>query len=138
MWYAIVMDRDSCLIYKGDFYIVEWYFDDDGYSQAYEYFLKTSSLQKRKFLILVKKMADFGIIYDTSKFRNEGDSIYAFKPQPDRYLCFFFTGKKIIVTNAYYKKSDKLPPGEKNTALKNMAAYKQAVSERNNEKGQLQ
>lgn len=75
MWYAIVMDSDSCLIYKGDFYIVEWYFDDDGYSQAYEYFLKTSSLQKRKFLILVKKMADFGIIYDTSKFRNEGDSM---------------------------------------------------------------
>ena len=138
MWYAIVMDRDSCLIYKGDFYIVEWYFDDDGYSQAYEYFLKTSSLQKRKFLILVKKMADFGIIYDTSKFRNEGDSIYAFKPQPDRYLCFFFIVKKIIVTNAYYKKSDKLPSSEKNTALKNMAAYKQAVSERNNKKGQMQ
>ena len=138
MWYTIVMDRDTCLIYEGEFYRIEWYFDEDGYSQAYEYFLKVSSLQKRKFIILAKKMADFGIIYDTSKFRNEGDNIYAFKPQPDRYLCFFFTGKKIIVTNAYHKKSDKLPPGEKNTALKNMAAYKQAVSERNNEKGQMQ
>ena len=59
------------------------------------------------------------------------------KLQPDRYLCFFFTGKKIIVTNAYHKKSDKLPPNEKSTALKNMAAYKKAVDEKNkNGKGE--
>lgn len=127
----MIMDKDTCLIYKGEFYSVEWYFDDDGYSQAYEYFLKESAVQKRRFLILVKKIADFGTIYDTTKFRSEGDNIYAFKPQPDRYLCFFFTGKKIIVTNAYHKKSDKLPPSEKSTALKIMAAYKQAVSEKN-------
>ena len=69
-------------------------------------------------------MGDFGVIHDTTKFRNEGDSIYAFKPQPDRYLCFFFSGKKIIVTNAYRKKSDKLPKREKEIALKNMAKYK--------------
>lgn len=115
---------------------MEWYFDDNGSSQAYEYFLKASAVQKRKFLILVKKIADFGVIYDKTKFRNEGDDIYAFKPQPDRYLCFFFTGKKIIVTNAYHKKSDKLPPNEKSTALKNMAAYKQAVSSKNSRKGE--
>ena len=131
------MNKDTCLIYEGDFYKVEWYFDDKGYSQAYEYFLKSSAVQKRKFLILVKKLADFGIIYDKTKFRNEGDDIYAFKPQPDRYLCFFFTGKKIIVTNAYHKKSDKLPSNEKSTALKNMAAYKKAVDDNNkNRKGE--
>ena len=49
------MDKNTCLIYKGEFYRVEWYFDDSGYSQAYEYFLKVSATQKRKFLILVKK-----------------------------------------------------------------------------------
>lgn len=121
------MTKDTCLIYEGEFYRVEWYFDDKGDSQAYEYFLKTSAVQKRKFLILVKKLADFGIIYDQAKFRNEGDSIYAFKPQPDRYLCFFYIGKKIIVTNAYHKKSDKLPASEKSTAIKNMNAYKNAI-----------
>lgn len=73
--------------------------------------------------MLVKKMGDFGVIFDKTKFRNEGDGIYAFKPQPDRYLCFFFVGKKIIVTNAFHKKSDKLPKSEKDTALKNMANY---------------
>ena len=122
------MNKDSCLIYEGDYYKVEWYFDDTGYSQAYEYFLKVSPVQKRKFLILVKKIADFGTIYDKTKFRNEGDNIYAFKPQPDRYLCFFFTGKKIIVTNAFQKKSDKLPPNEKATAIKKMVSYEDAIA----------
>jgi len=31
----------------------------------------------------------FGKIFDITKFRNEGDGIYAFKPQPDRFLSFF-------------------------------------------------
>ena len=50
-------------------------------------------------------------------------TIYAFKPQPDRYLCFFKTGKKIIVTNAFRKKGDKLPAQEKALAIKNMDKY---------------
>ena len=62
-------------------------------------------------------MGDFGKILDTTKFRSEGDDIYAFKPQPDRYLCFFRKGKKIIVTNAYTKKGDKLPKSEKQLAI---------------------
>lgn len=36
---------------------------------------------------------------------------------------FFKKGKKIIVTNAFRKQSQKLPQGEKNLALKNMADY---------------
>lgn len=126
------MKKENCLIYEGASYRVEWYFDEEGYSQAYEYFLRTSDAQKRKFLMLVKKMADFGVIFDKTKFRFEGDEIYAFKPQPDRFLCFFFVGKKIIVTNAYRKKSDKLPPREKATAMKNMASYKQRTKKKGN------
>jgi phage-related protein len=79
--------------------------------------------QKRKFLILVKRMGDFGKIFDKTKFRNEGDGIYAFKPQPDRFLSFFTKGKKMIVTNAFYKKTDKLPRNEKDLAIKSMRDY---------------
>ncbi|WP_253721589.1 hypothetical protein [Treponema sp. OMZ 787] len=83
------MDKESCLIYEGVFFRIEWFYDRAGYSQAFEYFKKTSPSQKRKFLLLVKKIGDFGKIFDKTKFRYEGDEIYAFKPQPDRYLCFF-------------------------------------------------
>lgn len=121
------MDKNTNLIYEGQYHRVEWYYDEKGHSQPYEYFVKSNSNQKRKFLILIKKMADFGVIFDKTKFRNEGEGIYAFKPQPDRYLCFFFDDKKIIVTNAFRKKSDKLPVNEKEKALKIMRAYKDSL-----------
>jgi phage-related protein len=63
-------------------------------------------------------MADFGKIFDKTKFINEGDGIYAFKPQPDRFLSFFTEGKKIIVTNGFTKKMNKLPKNEKDLAIR--------------------
>ena len=112
------MDDKDCTIYTGLKFTIEWYYDKYGNSVAYEYFLETTEELQDKFLILVKKMGDFGKIYDIKKFRNEGDGIYAFKPQPDRYLSFFTDGKKIIVTNGFKKKADKLPKNEKNFAIR--------------------
>lgn len=121
MWYS--MDRENCTVYVGKFYRVEWYYDEKGYSQAYDYFLSIPDVQKRKFLILVKKLSDYGKIFDQTKFRNENDGIYEFKPQPDRFLCFFCSDKKIIVTNAFCKKSRKLPVIEKKRAIDCRANY---------------
>jgi phage-related protein len=68
-------------------------------------------------------MGDFWKIYDKTKFTYEGDKIYAFKPRPDRYVSFFTKDKKIIVTNAFRKKAQKMPKSEKETAIKNMNEY---------------
>jgi len=126
MWYINFMDEKSCLIYSGPKFIIEWYYDKDGKSVGFDYFVEMSKEQRRKFLVLVKRMGDFGEIIDKTKFRNEGDGIYAFKPQPDRYLSFFTDNKKIIVTNGFVKKTDKLPKNEKNLAIK----YRQDYFER--------
>lgn len=123
MWYNSVMDEKTSLIYEGACFRIEWFYDQNGFSQAYEYFLKTSDVQKRKLLILIKKMGDFGEIFDKTKFNYEGDQIYVFKPQPDRYLCFFFKGKRIIVTNAFRKKTQKLPLAEKKRAMEIRKRY---------------
>ncbi|MBP5157091.1 MAG: type II toxin-antitoxin system RelE/ParE family toxin [Treponema sp.] len=117
------MDKDDCVIYTGKFFQIEWYFDAEGKSQPYDYYESCDVSQKRKFLMLCQRMGDFGKILDITKFRAEGDEIFAFKPQPDRYLAFFKRGSKIIVTNAYRKSGDKMPPGEKRLALKNRADY---------------
>ena len=55
-------------------------------------------------------MADIGHIYDETKFRIEDkqNKIYCFKPRKERFFCFFFAGKKIIITSAYMKKKQKL------------------------------
>jgi hypothetical protein len=36
----------------------------------------------------------------------------------DRYLSFFTDGRKIIVTNGFLKKTDRLPESEKELAIK--------------------
>ena len=113
--------------YEGSEFTIEWYFTDKEKSPAHEYYEKQPVEKKRKLLNLFRLMGDFGKIHDKTKFRNEEDGVYAFKPQPDRYLCFFFRGKKIIVTNAFVKKTDKLPLSEKERALKSRENYEKRV-----------
>jgi phage-related protein len=117
------VDKDDCVIYAGSAYTIEWYYGQNDNSPAYDYFFKISQEQKRKFLVLIKRMGDFGKIYDKTKFTYEGDKIYAFKPQPDRYLSFFTKDKKIIVTNGFWKKTQKIPSNEKELAIKYMNEY---------------
>jgi hypothetical protein len=84
----LFMDENSCIIYIGAKYILEWYYNKNGDSIGYDYFLETTQEQKRKFLILIKRMGDFGKIFDKTKFRYEGDGIFAFKPQPEIFIIF--------------------------------------------------
>ena len=48
-------------------------------------------------------------------------------PSPDRFLCFFTTGRRIIITNAFVKKSAKLSSGEKDRALRAKADFETRV-----------
>ncbi|MBX2967291.1 MAG: type II toxin-antitoxin system RelE/ParE family toxin [Cyclobacteriaceae bacterium] len=115
--------------YKGFAFQIEWYYSPKGDSQALDYYLKLGQQDRIKVLKLFKMMGDIGRISDITKFRNEGDKVYAFKPQPHRFLSFFVHGKKIIVTNAFLKKQDKLPESEKDKALKCMESYLKRVKE---------
>jgi phage-related protein len=113
--------------YAGKIYTIEWYVDVRGRSMAREYFNDLTPSQKIKVFYLFEVMGDFGKIRNEQKFRHEGDQIYAFKPIPHRFLSFFFTGSKIIVTNAFEKKAQKLPAGEKTRALNCCQDYKERV-----------
>ena len=118
------MDREKEYIaYHGDAFTIEWYFDEIHHSEVLEYYNTLCSHERIQLLKLFKRMGDAGEIQDKTKFRFEGDKIYAFKPHPDRFLCFFYEGKKIIVTNGFRKKQPKLPVREKENALKKRDAY---------------
>ncbi len=119
------------IAYKGQSFVIEWYFNEAGESQALEYFFKLSDLQQDRTLYLFKRMGDFGKINNKTQFRYEGDEIFAFKPQPDRFLCFFVKGRRIVVTNAFLKKGDKLPREEKKRALKYREDYLTRIEEGN-------
>ena len=115
------------IAYEGEILTVEWFFDENGNSEALDFFKSLSDVQKRKTLMLFKRMGDFGKISDKTKFRNEGHKIFAFKPQPDRFLSFFYTWQKVVITNAFRKKTKKLPEKEKILALKKMKNYDSRV-----------
>lgn len=104
--------------YQGVEFDIEWYYDERGKAPALEYFEELALEQKKEVLNLFKLMGDIGEISNIEKFRCEGNQIYAFKPKPDRFLCFFHKESKIIVTNAFEKKSQKIPATEKAKALK--------------------
>jgi hypothetical protein len=113
--------------YQGRRFTIEWYWDDAGSSQALRYAEALSDADRKKLAALLMVMGDIGQIRNKQKFRYEGDQVYAFKPQPHRFLCFFFAGGKIVITNAFAKKSDKLPPGEKDRALRCKKDYEERV-----------
>jgi hypothetical protein len=123
------MKKENCIAWQGEKFTIEWYFDAKGTSQALEYFNKMSVIGKEKLVSLFVTIADTGKIFNKEKFNNEGDKIFAFKPKPDRFLCFFFAESKIIVTNAFEKKQDKLLPREKEKALRHKNEYTKRVNE---------
>ena len=91
------------IAYQGNVLTVEWFFDEKGNSDSLDYFESLSDTQKRKTLMLFKRMGDFGKISDITKFRNEGDKVFAFKPQPERFLSFFYTGKRLLLRMDFVK-----------------------------------
>lgn len=121
-----VKDKEY-IAYKGTKFTVEWYFDSKGKSSALEYAEALDEDNKSKFAQLVSVLADHGEIRNITKFRYEGDKIYAFKPKPHRFLCFFYSGRKIIITNGFYKDQDKLPQNEKTKALNYKEDYEERV-----------
>lgn len=115
------------IAFEGEKFTIEWYFDNKGKCISLEYLESLNDEEQAKLFELMKLMGNTGIIQNKTKFRNEGDKIYAFKPQPHRFLCFFFKGHKIIVTNGFHKKADKLPKNEKERALKFKSDYETRI-----------
>ena len=111
------------IAYEGPKFTIEWYYDEEGDSQALDFLEGLNEKEQDRLFYLLKRMGNLGAISDKTKFRNEGDKIYAFKPKPERFLCFFQKGKKIIITNAFTKRRDKLPKTEKDRALSCMKDY---------------
>lgn len=111
-------EKQGYIVYKGKVFQIEWFYSRTGKSQAYEYYKKLTASDRIRILRLFQIMGEVGKIHNLKQFRNEGNKIYSFKPHPHRFLCFFFTDSKIIVTNAFVKKQARLPKAEKEKALK--------------------
>ena len=116
---------EDFLVYSGEHYSVYFHAGAKGLSDVNDYFEACEEVAQASLLFLVKRMADIGHIYDDTKFRIEDrrNKIYCFKPKRERFFCFFFTGKKIVITSAHTKKKQKLDRGELNKAIQIRRQY---------------
>ena len=110
---------EEYVLYKGKEFQVEFYFNDKGGLPAKEYFDAADRLIRIKLLALVKYMAEEGRLFDAGKFRvvDKQEKIYEFKPMTERFFNFFYEDKKIILTNAYRKKGQKVDRKELDRAV---------------------
>lgn len=47
------------VVYKGEKYTIEWYYNSDNISQSFDYFNNLNSKQQMKLLYLIKRIGDF-------------------------------------------------------------------------------
>ncbi len=104
-------------VVRGDKLTIEWYIDENGKGQAKKYFNNLSHLRRRKLFSQLDKLAKEGELFNKEKFRSEGDKLFVIKAGIDRIFCFFTKDSKLILTNAYEKKKNKMPLREKKKAL---------------------
>ena len=104
----------SLVAYQGQFFTIEFF--QKGNSYPADEFLKVLDVkvQARAYALFVR-LADHRMVRNKQKFRIlEGtDGIFEFKPTDQlRILCFFTSDRRVILTNAFIKKSNKTPQEE--------------------------
>ncbi len=115
--------KKEFIAYDGQELTIEWYFTERGKCESLSYFKSLPINRKRKIAYMLEVLSNTGKIFNKEKFRHEGNQIYVIKASEDRFFCFFFRGAKAIVTNAYEKKSAKMPVREKQKALNAKVDY---------------
>ncbi len=107
-------------VYHGEVFQIEAILLKNGEAPAEEWLNSLTQKQQQKFAALFALLADGGKIWNERKFKHlEGtDQIFEFKVDEVRILCFFFIGKRIILTHGFTKHSSKTPLREIERAQK--------------------
>ena len=71
-------EHKEYVAFEGEKFTIEWYFDKRGKSISLGYLESLDEDEQAKLFELMKLIGNAGIIKNKTKFRNEGDKIYAF------------------------------------------------------------
>lgn len=101
-------------VYQGEIFSIEFFVAGDGTALAEEWLDSQPMKMQQKFAALFKMLGDVGKVYNEQKFKHltGTDQLFEFKVDQGRVLCFFFVGKRVILTHGFLKKGDKTPKGE--------------------------
>src|SRR5688572_26787097 len=97
------------LLYDGHVLKLEFYVRPNGDVPVEEWLEQLPMPIQQKFAALFSRMGDTGKIWNERKFKHlaETDKIFEFKVEADRILCFFFAGRRLILTHGFRKTGDK-------------------------------
>ena len=117
--------KPSKSAYKGEIFSIEFFVAGDGSCPAEEWLESQSPKMQQKFAALFVMMGNVGKIFNEQKFKHltGTDQLFEFKADQGRVLCFFFVGKRVILTHGFSKKSDKTPKGEIDRAEKTKTEF---------------
>lgn len=106
--------RPTRPVYDGSVFRIEFYVAPNGVVPAEAWLEQLPLLSQQKFAALFARMGDTGKIWNERKFKHltETDQIFEFKVEADRILCFFFIGRRLILTHGFRKTGDKTPTRE--------------------------
>ncbi|CUS38989.1 conserved hypothetical protein [Candidatus Nitrospira nitrosa] len=102
------------LVYDGTVLRIEFYVASNGTVPAEDWLEQLSDAAQQKFAALFVRMGDTGKIWNERKFKHltGTDQLFEFKVEADRILCFFFVGRRLILTHGFRKAGDKTPKRE--------------------------
>ena len=117
---------EEFLVYSGERFSVFFHAETETDSSVQDYYRDCDDVTRASLIYLVKRISDHGQIFDETKFRIEDKQhkIYCFKPKKERFFCFFFTGKEIIITSGHTKKKQKLDRQEIEKAIRIKELYR--------------
>ena len=106
--------QQAPLVYDGSIFKIEVYVTQSGQALA-EIWLESQPVDlQKKFAALFVRLGDHGKIWNEQKFKHleESNQIFEFKADSGRILCFFFYGRRVILTHGFLKKGRKTPKRE--------------------------
>lgn len=109
-----IMSAPTEIVARGNVFAIEAFVSNQGGALALKFLESLTEKEQVQLAALFQRMADTGKIWNEQKFKHlEGtDSIFEFKANENRVLCFFFVGKRVILTHGFKKKQAKTPKGE--------------------------
>lgn len=103
---------EEFVIHEGKSFRAEWYYTEGGVMPAFDFYQKMTEVDRRAMDKMVVYFCNrsFGEPLPPTWYRIEDaeHKIYAFKPRAERFFNFTIAGRKVIITNAYHKHSQKM------------------------------
>jgi phage-related protein len=107
---------------EGEHATIAWYVDAGGAAHGRDYYEALDVATRSKFTAPMRYIAGQALYRNAEKYRDEGDGIRAIKVFKHRLMCFR-DDHLLVVTHGFQKKSDDLPAGEKDRALRLRREY---------------